>query len=72
MELSKPTIVTPPQNLMTARTGKMGVDDPFFAHANHHLSDKDSSSPRLIVSSPGRGPARSCGCSSGSPVAPLK
>ena len=40
MELSKPTIVTPPQNLMTARTGKMGVDDPFFAHANHQLSDK--------------------------------
>ena len=40
MELSKPAIVTPPQDLMTARSGKMGVDDPFFAHANHQLSDK--------------------------------
>ena len=36
MELSKPAIVTPPQNLMTARS----VDDPFFANANHQLSDK--------------------------------
>ena len=36
MELSKPAIVTPPRNLMTARS----VDDPFFANANHQLSDK--------------------------------
>ena len=36
MELSKPAILTPPQNLMTARS----VDDPFFANANHQLSDK--------------------------------
>ena len=36
MELSKPAIVTPPQNLMTARS----VDDPFFANVNHQLSDK--------------------------------
>src|ERR1700733_6938657 len=36
MELSKPAIVNPPQNLMTARS----VDDPFFANANHQLSDK--------------------------------
>ena len=36
MEVSKPAIVTPPQNLMTARS----VDDPFFANANHQLSDK--------------------------------
>jgi NADH-quinone oxidoreductase subunit B len=36
MELSKPAIVTPPQNLMTARS----VDDLFFANANHQLSDK--------------------------------
>jgi NADH-quinone oxidoreductase subunit B len=36
MELSKPATVNPPQNLMTARS----VDDPFFANANHQLSDK--------------------------------
>ena len=36
MGLSKPAIVTPPQNLMTARS----VDDLFFANANHQLSDK--------------------------------
>ena len=36
MEVSKPAIVTPPQNLRTARS----VDDPFFANANHQLSDK--------------------------------
>ena len=36
----KPAIVTPRQNLMTARSGKMGVDDPFFTNANHQLSDK--------------------------------
>ena len=42
MELSKPAIVTPPQNLMTARS----VDDPFFANANHQLSDKGFSRAR--------------------------
>ena len=36
MELSKPAIVTPSEKLMTARS----VDDPFFANANHQLSDK--------------------------------
>jgi hypothetical protein len=42
MEVSKPAIVTPPQNLMTARS----VDDPFFANANHQLSDKGFSRAR--------------------------
>ena len=70
MELSEPAIDHPRARAYPCATGKRSRTIR-FRHINREVSDKGSSSPRLIIPSPGRGPAPSCGCSSGSPVAPL-
>jgi NADH-quinone oxidoreductase subunit B len=40
MELSEPAIVTPRQNLVTARSGQTSADDPFLANVNREVADK--------------------------------
>ena len=70
MELSKPAIVTPNDELIATHSGSAGAAvDPFFTNVKSELYDKGflvATADNLIA---GRGPARSCGCSSDSPAA---
>ena len=71
MELGEPAIMMRNGELIAARAGKADpAVDPFFTNVKSELYDKGflvATANNLIAL--GRGPARSCGCSSDLPAA---